>query len=216
MDASPQDGIDEAVGGPQTDRKDTVFLERNDIDRRINLVIAHFLVGTGVLTLWGAADAWQAATGLGLAKWMSVATALPAGVVVSTLIHEWMHFAGARAAGAVYGVPDKLGLFVFNYDFARNDVQQFFLMSYGGQLGGLLSVLLLWWALPMDTAGRVMLVCAAIGAVVFAACIEWPVLQRTRVSGAPARELGKITRQTVYRAGSWGAAAAVGLWLVFV
>ncbi len=72
-------------------------------------------------------------------------------------------------------------------------------MSHAGQAGSWLAVLLLYLAVPMDTAGRVMLVCAAIGSAVFAGLIEWPVLRRTRLSGNPLLELARIDRAGLYR-----------------
>ena len=183
-----------------------------DLDRRIKLVAAHLLTGVTLLSLWAATDAWQAVTGLRAAAFLSVLAAIPAGVVFGTLVHEWGHFAGARLAGARYTVPDRLGLFVFNYDFGANSVSQFFTMSWGGQIGGALAVVLLWWALPLDTAGRAMIVAAAIGAFFFAGTIEWPVLSRTRRSGNPLAELAKIDRDVLYRGGSIGSLAGLLAW----
>ena len=183
-----------------------------DLDCRIKLVAAHLLTGVALLSLWAATDAWQAVTGLRAAALLSVLAAIPAGVVFGTLVHEWGHFAGARLAGARYTVPDRLGLFVFNYDFGANSVSQFFTMSWGGQIGGALAVVLLWWALPLDTAGRAMIVAAAIGAFFFAGTIEWPVLSRTRSSGNPLAELAKIDRDVLYRGGSIGALAGLLAW----
>jgi hypothetical protein len=184
----------------------------SDLDRRIKLVAAHVLAGVTLLSLWAATDAWQAVTGLRAAALLSVLAAIPAGVVFGTLVHEWGHFAGARLGGARYTIPDRLGLFVFNYDFGANSVSQFFTMSWGGQIGGALAVVLLWWALPLDTAGRAMIVAAAIGAFFFAGTIEWPVLSRTRVSGNPLAELSKIDRDVLYRSASVGAVAGLLAW----
>jgi hypothetical protein len=185
-----------------------------DFEKRLVLVLAHLLVAMAVLSMWAAADAWQRVTGLALASVLAVATALPAGVVLATLLHEWGHLAGARLAGARYGIPGKPGLFVFDFDFERNTAQQFLTMSYGGQIGGALAVLLLCFALPLDSAGRAMLVSAAAGAAVFAAAIEWPVIGRTRAGANPREELGRIDRATLYGGASKGLAATFVFWLV--
>ncbi len=186
----------------------------NDVDRRMNLVIAHTLASLTALSLWAATDAWQAVTGFAAASFLSVLAAIPAGVVFGTVVHEWGHFLGARLAGARYTIPDRVGLFVFNFDFGANSVSQFFSMSWGGQIAGAFAVFLLWAALPLDTAGRCMVVASAFGAFMFAGMIEWPVLKRTRESGNPLAELSRINRATLYRSGGTGLMAALLAWIL--
>lgn len=185
-----------------------------DSDKRLVLVGTHLLAAMLVLSMWAAADAWQAVTGLGLASLLAVLTAFLAGFVLGTLVHEWGHFLGARFAGASYTIPGKPGLFLFNFDFARNSAGQFLTMSYGGQLGGALAVLLLWLAVPTDTAGRTMLVAAAGGAAVFAAAIEWPVIRAVRAGGQPGAELGRIDRSVLQGSALKGLLATAVFWLL--
>lgn len=187
---------------------------RNATDRQLALVLAHLLAAIAAFALWAAADGWQAATGIPAASLLSVLAAVPAGFVFATLVHEWGHFAGARVAGARCTVPDRIGLYAFNYDFSANSVAQFLSMSWGGQAGGALAIVLLWAALPLDTAGRCMVLASAIGAFFFAGAIEWPVIARTRTSGNPIAELSRIDRQTLYRSGRTGLLAAVLAWLL--
>jgi hypothetical protein len=188
--------------------------ERRDSDKRLVIVGGHLLVALLVLSMWAAADTWQAVTGFALASLLSVLTAFLAGFVLGTLVHEWGHFLGARRAGASYTIPGKPGLFVFNFDFARNSPSQFLTMSHGGQLGGALAVLLLWLAVPTDTAGRAMLVAAAGGAAVFAAAIEWPVIRAVRAGGDPATELGRIDRAVLQGSALKGLGATAAFWLM--
>jgi len=185
-----------------------------DSDRRLLLVGTHLLAAMLVLSMWGAADGWHAATGLGVATVLSLPTAFLAGFVLGTLVHEWGHFLGARLAGASYTIPGKPGLFLFNFDFARNSPAQFLAMSYGGQLGGALAVVLLWLTVPTDNAGRALLVAAAGGAAVFAAAIEWPVIRAVRAGGEPATELRRIDRALLQGSAWKGLAATVVLWLL--
>lgn len=191
-------------------------MPETDVDRRAKLVGGHLLIGVSVLCLWAAADTWQAVTQLPVAALLSVLAAIPAGFVFGTLVHEWCHFAGARLSGARYTVPSRFGLFVFEYDFRNNGLSQFFAMSYGGQAGSALAVLLLAIALPTDTAGRAMLLAACVGAGVFGAMIEWPVLARTRRSGDPVGELAKIDKATLYRSAGGASVATLAAWLLFV
>lgn len=153
----------------------------------------HFVIGISALSLWAGADAWYLATGLALASFLAFSTAIVAGVVVATLIHEWFHFAGAVFSGSKYRIPRKTGVFVYNFDYENNSVAQFNVMSLAGQLGSWLAVIGLFILVPMDNPGRWMLLAAAIGSAVFGGAIEWPVLLRTRSSGNPLAELGKIT-----------------------
>ena len=190
--------------------------ERRDGDKRLVLIGTHLLVGMLVLSMWAAADTWQAVTGLALAGLLSVLTAFLAGFVLGTLVHEWGHFLGARRAGAGYTIPGKPGLFVFNFDFARNSASQFLTMSYGGQVGGALAVLLLWLAVPTDTAGRAMLVAAAGGGAVFAAAIEWPVIRAVRAGGEPAVQLGRIDRAVLRGSALTGLVATALFWLILL
>lgn len=206
----PAGAADEGLGSAAAAR-----MQESDVDRRAKLVGGHLLIGVSVLCLWAAADTWQAVTELPAAALLSVLAALPAGFVFGTLVHEWCHFAGARLSGARYSVPSRFGLFVFEYDFRNNGLSQFFAMSYGGQIGSALAVVLLALAMPTDTAGRAMLLAACVGAGVFGAMIEWPVLARTRRSGDPAGELAKIDKATLYRSAGGASVATLAAWLLF-
>ena len=206
QDPDARAGQDTAAPGPG--------MTATEGDRRLMLAVGHTLLGGGVFALWAAADAWQAVTGLFAAALLAVVMAVPAGAVFATLVHEWCHFLGARLAGARYRVPARFGLFVFDFDYAGNSVEQFRTMSYAGQAGSALGVLLLWFALPMDTAGRAMVVSAAVGSGVFGAMIEWPVLARVRAGATPLVALGGIDKDTLYRSAGTGAVAMLVLWLL--
>lgn len=203
-----------AAGDAATSTSSTISVASAAFDRRMKLAFAHLFVVFAMLTLWAAADASQAVTGLALSGLLSVGMAIVAAVVFSTVVHEWCHFLGAKFSGAAYTIPTTLGLFVFNFDFASNSLAQFYTMSRAGQAGSWLAVLLLYLAVPLDTAGRVMLVCAAIGSAVFAGLIEWPVLRRTRLSGNPLLELARIDRALLYRSAAIASGLTLLLWLL--
>ena len=166
------------------------------------------------LTLWAAADSWYTTTGLALAKGLSLLLAAIAGATLATVIHEWFHLAGIRLAGAAYRVPDKLGLFIYDYDFASNNLRQFNVMSIAGQLGSWVAVALLLWLVPADNAGRAMLASAALGSAVFAGLIELPPLWRAQTSGDPLAELSKIDARVLRSAGLGAGAALLTCWLL--
>lgn len=197
-----------------TDTMDQKTQAATGFDKLLKLTLVQFLVAVTVLALWAATDSWYLLTDLTIASFLSVATAFVAGVIISTLIHEWFHFFGAIFSGASYSIPDKIGLFVFNFDFEKNSLGQFLSMSAGGQLGGVLAVLLIYMSMPIDSSGRVMLVSAAIGSAVFAGLVEWPVIMRTRQSKQPREELAKINKAGLYRSSLIGVVVAAGIWTV--
>jgi len=173
-----------------------------------------FGIAVIAFTLWAAADSWYLLTELGLANALSVLLAAIAGLAVSTVVHEWSHFAGAIASGSSYSVPKKFGFFVYDFDFEKNSLRQFNLMSLAGQAGSWLTVLTLWYLLPMDNSGRVMLVCGAVGSAIFGGMIEWPVLKRAQISGEPFAELSKIDSAVLKRSAIGGIGGTALLWLL--
>jgi len=116
------------------------------------------------------------------------------GVVTAAIFHEWFHLIGAKIGRSAYTIPRKSGVFIFEWNFAKNSVGKFYIMSVSGSIGGLLSVFILSKALPdtgMDYNNTVLV--AAFSAFVFGAAIEWPVLYRTLSSKDPYTELEKTT-----------------------
>jgi hypothetical protein len=173
----------------------------------LNLAKHGLIQGTVALaafSMWAASDAWQAVTQLPLANLLSILTAVIAGLVVSTVIHEWFHFAGAKFGGSSYTIPAKIGFFVYDYDYKNSSIRQFYIMSLAGQLGSVVAIFGIYSMIPMDTSGRFMLLSAAVGSAVFGGSIEWPVILRTRDSGNPLAELSKITPTVFGRSLSFG------------
>ena len=175
----------------------------------------HGLVWLVAMSLFAAADSWSTLTGLGLASLLCVITGVVAGVTTSTLIHEWFHYLGAWLSGGVYDISDRRGLFVYDWNFSRSSLRQFFIMSIAGSVGGVFAIVLLWTSVPADTLGRAALRGGAIASFVFAAAIEWPVLRRTRVSGDPLAELAKIDQRVLSCSFVLAVTAGVGMIVVF-
>ena len=171
---------------------DMEALSRSPGVRLAKLMGVHFLAALLVLSLFAAAVSWSMVSGLGLASALSVATGALAGITLSTLVHEWFHYAGARYAGASFTVPKKLGLFLYDWHFEKNDQHQFLVMSVAGSVGGFLSLLFLWYAVPADNWGGAALRAGVIASIVFAALVEWPVVRRVREGADPMTELANI------------------------
>jgi hypothetical protein len=170
------------------------------VTRISRLALAHAAIWLVLFCLFAAAESWQQLTGLGIATLLAIASGGAAGFVTTNFIHEWSHFVGAVVAGGRYNIPDKVGLFVYDWDFEANSTPQFFTMSIAGSIGGILSLLLLWQALDLATAGQVAVIAGAAASFIFGAIIEWPVLWRTRRSGEPLAELSKIDPSVLLRA----------------
>lgn len=181
--------------------------------RLAKLAGTHALIVVAALSLFAAADSWNTVTGLGIAGLLCIVTAVLAGVAVPTLVHEWFHYLGARVSGGAFDIPARQGLFVFNWDYSRNSVRQFFIMSVAGSVGSILAVILLWSAVPADSGGRAVLHGAAVASLLYSALIEWPVLTRVRRGGEPLAELSKIDppllTRSFYIAGVTGIATAL-------
>ena len=176
----------------------------------------HALLAVAALSLFAAADSWHVVTGLGIAGLLVMATAALAGVTVVTLVHEWFHYLGARYARAAFDIPERLGLFVFTWDFARNSTRQFLTMSYAGTVGSVLALWVLWHSVPADTLGRAVLPGAAFASLVYSALIEWPVVRRVRRGGEPLAELSRIDQALLTRSAYIAAALGIAATLLAV
>lgn len=184
--------------------------------RLAKLARTHALVFLAALSAFAAADSWSASSGLAIAGLLSIVTGALAGLTIATLIHEWFHYLGARQSGARYGIPSRQGLFLYDWDYSSNNVRQFLTMSVAGTIGGFFAVVLLWTSVPADTWGRAALRGGAIAGVVFAACIEWPVIRRTRRGADPLAELSKIDQRVLSRSFMVASVAGVVMTLIFV
>ena len=187
-------------------------LQDNASLRRIRHIAFHLAVIVVTLCLFAAADSWFAITGLGLAAALSIATGLAAGFVFTSEVHEWFHYLGAKFSGGAYTTPEKMGFFVYDWNFENNTVSQFFTMSIAGTVGSLVGLYFLLTWLPQDTVGRVAIIAGGAASLGFAASIEWPVLLRTRQSREPFQELAKTDQQVLTRSTVIGAVVALITW----
>lgn len=168
------------------------------------------------ISVWAAADTWYLVSGLWFAQAVSVVDAIFVGYILGALLHEWGHYSGAKASGAIAPrvQPKGFSLFRFNFDMASNTPRQFHWMSFGGWVfhWGLLIILLL--AIPFDSIGRVALVSSVFGFVVFATVIETGILRQTLNGSDPSETLGQLSKQHFQRAslaGSVGGLFALAL-----
>lgn len=147
--------------------------------------------------LFATAEQLYATAGGLIALLLAVAAGALFGLLLSLLVHEWSHYAGARlAAGQILPVTRRR-LFVFNWDFSHNGPRQFMAMSYAGTAGSLLSLVLLVLLLSPPSPGGAAAIAASAGSLAFAAVIEWPVLLRVHRGAPPLEALQGIGRNTL-------------------
>ncbi len=162
----------------------------SDRKRLKHVATYHGIAGLALITLWAAADAWYATTGLLIANIISVLNALVAGAYLAALFHEWGHFAGARIAGAYSPIVRKVkNQFMFGFSFDKNNTSQFLSMSIGGPVANWLLVLIVFMMVPMDNPGRVALLAMAIAKAISVCVFEVPIMLRTWQGGEPKAEL---------------------------
>jgi hypothetical protein len=179
------------------------------------LALRDAAIALAALSLWAAADAWYAVTGLGAAAVLSILDGLLVGAAVTLLAHEWGHFAGARLAGGIAPTIGITAVFpLFHFDMQKSPARAFRSMSVAGNAAHWLVVLVIAVGLPLDTPGRIALLCAAFGYAVFGSTTEIPVIRRAFAGASPVESFVGLTG-AVLRRNRWvGAGAALVLFLV--
>ncbi|MCY4344476.1 MAG: hypothetical protein OXE83_12980 [Gammaproteobacteria bacterium] len=151
------------------------------------------------LALFGGAEAWAAASGLLLAQVVAVGNALVAGWVITNVLHEWGHYAGAKLARAAAPrvKPPGLSFFRYRFDLEGNSLAQFTAMSLGGNLAhwGVFAAAFLLLPMATATPAQSGFVAATFAFAVFASVIEWPIIVRTNWGGLqPSKAFAHINR----------------------
>jgi len=173
------------------------------------------LIVLAALSLWAAADAWYATTGLWAAAALSALDGALVGVGVGLLLHEWGHFVGARLAGGIAPTRELKQIFpIFDFDMQHNGQGPFRAMSWGGNLAHWTWVALLALAVPLDTPGRTSLFAGALGLAVFASLTELPVIWRAYSGATPIESFKGLTGQKLRRNQGLGFAAGVAAFLI--
>lgn len=175
----------------------------------IGMLIKDSAIVFAALSLWAAADTWYEVTGLAIAQVVAVGDAILVGLLLAALAHEWGHYAGARAAGAVAPrvSPKSFSLFRFNFDFAQNDQRQFHWMTYGGHVFHWSMLLVLAASIPLNSISRIALVSAVFGFILFATLIEYGIVKDTWRGADPQSRLAQLNGrdfQHAYVVGSIG------------
>jgi len=133
------------------------------------------------LTLFGAAHTWATATGWPLATGTAIAAAIAAGMVLSSIFHEWGHYSGAALSGSTIKIAEKPSDYYFFLGFnpKANSVTQALWMTWGGLAGSWSLALLVLLLVPMDSWMSAALLATAVGRAVNASVFEVPIALRT-------------------------------------
>mgnify|MGYP001202802776 CR=1 FL=1 len=137
----------------------------------------HGSIFVAALTFWAAADAWRLVSDLAFASGFSVLASVLFGIAMAHILHEWSHFLGAYFSRADYTVKEKPAPLFFDFDYKNNSKKQFLSMSIGGTVGNILFLMAIYFAIPMDSIGRMMLLSVAIGMTFYVSVIEFPVIK---------------------------------------
>ena len=164
------------------------------------VVVRDVAIVSIALTLFGAAQTWALASGLGIAAFVATVNGFVVGAGVGALLHEWGHFAGARFGGGHAPLKPISGFLpLFDYDYANNDARAFDWMGIGGNLAHWSVVLVVLTSFPLGQPGSAALVAGAFGFAVFSSVIEVPVIQKSRQGMGGLQALGTIPRDFVQR-----------------
>lgn len=131
--------------------------------------------------LFGSAHTWAANSGWALALAAGVASAFIAGMVLSSIFHEWGHFAGAAVSGSTIKILDQpSGYFFFlGFNPKANSTGQALWMTWGGLFGSWTLVLMVALLIPMDSWMSAVLLATVIGRAVNASVFEVPIAWKT-------------------------------------
>ena len=143
--------------------------------------VLYGLVVVASLSLFGAGHTWASSSGWGLAVVTGVASAFAAATVLSSIFHEWSHYAGAALSGSTIKIADKPSNYYFFLGFnpKANSARQALWMTWGGLSGSWLLVLGVAVLVPMDSWVSAMFLATAAGLAVNASVFEVPIAWRT-------------------------------------
>lgn len=170
---------EESLGQANTDgTSDTADADSNVKPLKIQASY-HMVALVSAVAMWGASDTWAMTSDLALATIFSVVASIIFGIAISHIFHEWSHFLGAVLTGANYSVKHKPDFLFFDFNYLNNSRKQFLWMSSGGLVGNCVLIVLLLVAIPMDSAGRGMLLATAVAMAIYVAVLELPVIRRS-------------------------------------
>ncbi len=74
------------------------------------LAAVHLAAWLLSLSVFAATNSWAAVTTWPLASFLNIVTAIIAGLVTVTLVHEWFHYLGAKLVSGQYTIASRLSI----------------------------------------------------------------------------------------------------------
>ncbi len=201
MDSAAEPETSASEEQEKVDSTDESAVENNGEPGLIGMILRDLAVVFAAVSLWAAADTWYQVTGLWLAQVIAIGDAILVGLLLASLFHEWGHYAGSVASGAktTRVLPQGLSFFRFNFEYEHNDHRQFHWMTYGGHIFHWFILIVLLIALPLDSLGRIALVSAVFGFIVFATFIEYNIVKDTWAGADPKARLDELTEKDIQK-----------------
>ena len=159
------------------------------LDRASGKLRTHALSQGGALLmaigLWAAFDSWLIVSGLPIANGLAAIAAIPAGIVMGQIVHEWGHFSGALIGKSKFSLKPSPSILFFDFNYLDSSARQYMLLAAGGLLGSILLLVAVWVYLPIDNTARLFLLATAIGQLAFVLYVELPVSLGILKGGKP-------------------------------
>lgn len=141
----------------------------------------HGVAVVAALTLFGAAHTWATSSGWLIAVVTGIAAAFIAGMVLSSIFHEWGHYSGAALAGSQIKIAEDTSNYTFFLGFnpKNNSTRQALALTWGGIMGSWLIVAAVALLVPMTSWISAVLLATLAGRAVNASYFELPIAWRT-------------------------------------
>lgn len=170
---SPEGAPEPAAVTAERRAKNTANLKKHASIHGMAVVVA--------LTLFGAAHTWATSSGWPIALVTGVAAAFIAGMVLSSIFHEWGHYSGAALAGSQIKIAEQTSDYTFFLGFnpKKNSTRQALALTWGGITGSWLIVFAVALLVPMTSWISAVLLATLAGRAVNASYFEVPIAWRT-------------------------------------
>jgi len=159
--------------------------QNQDVKNAANLkkhAVTYGIATIASLTLFGAAHTWATTSGLAVAFGTAIAAAFIAGMVLSSIFHEWGHYSGAALSGSTIKILDQPSNYYFFLGFnpQKNSPRQALWMTWGGLSGSWLLVFGVLVLVPLNSWMSAVLLATVVGRAVNASIFEMPIAWQTR------------------------------------
>ena len=147
----------------------------NSTRNLVQQALAHGGVILVLVVTLTAVNSWEQQVNSALAHFVTVTWAVLCGLLLSHIVHEWCHYAGAALARASVTIKPKVHPLFFDFEFPDNTRMQFLCLSLGGLAGNFLLLTLVVFYPAEHSLALAALLAAILGQLVFVLMLELPV-----------------------------------------